>query len=229
MFLTLTVPVGVEELVDGAYEVLGRRRCRDSTRENRLIGNIVTIVVAGVVLVLVDDVAGEVDAGKDAFAAGVGENLCIGQFSGGGLRIAAYGAGGYGCVATELELVVEEVLEAIMIHRDQDEVCRLTADLEAEAGPGQLDEGGCAPAVAGAAGDDALAVLSAEHEGSLFVAGDDGDAGGSASDVVRNATIRSVHEFVENQVRGFDAVIEFLHVSGGCGHSQGCSDAKCLN
>jgi hypothetical protein len=83
--------------------------------------------------------------------------------------------------------------------------------------------------VAGATGDDALAVLSADDEGSLLEAGDDGNAGGPAGNVVRNATIWSVHEFVENQVGGFDAVIEFLYVGGGCGHGQGCSDAKCLN
>ncbi len=62
--------VGVEELADGVNKAAGVGRRGDSAGKDRLIGDIAAAVVgAGVVLVLVDDVSGEVDAGKDALAA----------------------------------------------------------------------------------------------------------------------------------------------------------------
>src|ERR1700733_2193300 len=112
---------------------------------------------------------------------------------------------------------------------EQDEIGGLTAGLEAEAGSGELDEGRCAPSMAGAAGDDALAVLSADDEGSLFEAGDDGDAGGAGGDVFWDALVRGVHDFVENELGCLNPFVEFLGIGGGCGDRQGCSDAKCVN
>ena len=220
----------MEELADGADKVAGVGRRGDSAGENCLIGDIAAAVVgAGVVLVLVDYVSGEVDAGEDALAARVGEEAGVGKFSCGGLRVASDGTGGDGCVAAELDLIVEKALEAVVSGSDEDEVSGLAASLEAEAGPGQLDEGGCAPAMAGATGDDALAVLCANDKRSFFVAGDDGDAGGVGGDAVGDTLVGRVHELVKNHVGGLDAMVEFLDVGGQCGHCDGRSETEHLD
>ena len=121
---------------------------------------------------------------------------------------------GYGDVATKLDLIGEQAVEGVVRHGDEDEVGILAADLETEAGAGKLNEGRRAPAMAGAAGDDSLAVLSADDEGALLEAGDNGDAGGAGGDVFRDALVGCGHELVENHVCGFDAVVKLLHV--GC-------------
>ena len=60
---------GVEHLVDGADEVLRARLGGDAAGEDLLVGDIAAVVGGGVIGVLMDYVAGEVDAGEDAFAA----------------------------------------------------------------------------------------------------------------------------------------------------------------
>ena len=77
-----------------------------------------------------------------------------------------------------------------MRHGDENEIGGLAAGLEAEAGPGHLDEGGSAPAMAGAAGDDSLTILAADDECTFLKAGNDGDAGGFGGDVVGDALVR---------------------------------------
>src|ERR1700760_3663272 len=59
-------------------------------------GRGVSFAVEGlrIFLVLVDVVAGEIEAGEEALAAGVGEELRVGQGGDGGLRVAANGTGG---------------------------------------------------------------------------------------------------------------------------------------
>ena len=172
-----------------------------------------TVVGFGVLDVLVDDVAIEVDAGEEALVAGVGEEAGIGELGGGGLRVATDGAGGYGDVAAELDLVMQETLCAVVGDGYEDEVGGLAADLEAEAGTGELDEGRSAPAMAGAAGDDALAVLTADDEGSFLEAGNDGDAGSVRGYAIGKAVVGGVHEFVKNFMGCIDASIEFGFVS----------------
>ena len=76
-----------------------------------------------------------------------------------------------------------------MRHGYEDEVGGFAACLEAKAGTGELDEGGPAPAMAGAAGDDALAILAANDEGPLLEAGNDGDTGGMLGDLVGDALV----------------------------------------
>jgi len=229
----LVVAVGVEELTDGCEEVTRGGWWGNAAGEDGLEGEVLAVVVAGVVGVLVDYVAGEIHASEEALAAGVGEDCRVGEFSCGGLRVASDGAGGYGEVATELDLVLKEALEGIVGGGEEDEVSGLTTSLEAEAGSGELDEGGCAPAVAGAAGDDALTVLSADDEGSFFEAGNDSDTGGFGGDVFRDSFVRSCHEFVEDEVGRFNALVEFCGVGGGgCDgqrQGQGRSGAECLN
>jgi len=96
--LGLLVGTGVEELGAGAVEVFGGGVGWDAAGEDLLVGDIGAVVGLGVFLVLVDDVAGEVDSGEDAFGAGVGEEGGVGELGGGGLGVASDGAGGDGGV-----------------------------------------------------------------------------------------------------------------------------------
>ena len=95
----------------------------------------------------------------------------------------------------------------------ENEVGRLTASLEAEAGTCELDEGRSAPAMAGAAGDDALAVFGADDEGTLLEAGNHYDAGSMRGYAIGKAVIGGVHEFMKNLMGCVDARIEFGLVS----------------
>ena len=129
---------------------------------------------------------------------------------------------------------MEKALEGVVSSTNEDEISGLSPCLKAEASAGQLDEGGRAPAVAGAAADYPLTVLAADDECSLFEAGNHGDAGGLGRDVSWQALVRGVHEFVQDGVRCFDAVVELLHVGRGrCGnrerHGERRSSAECLN
>ena len=63
----------MEHLVDSADEVHGAGLGFYGSRQDGLVGDIAAIVSGGVFGVLVDYVAGKVDAGKDPFVAGVGE------------------------------------------------------------------------------------------------------------------------------------------------------------
>jgi len=214
--------VRVEELVDGTNEVYGARRCGNATGEDFLVGDILAVIGLGVVEVLVDHVAIEVDAGEEALVTGVGEEACVGEFGGGRLGVTTDGAGSYGDIRTQLDLVMQETLCTRVRDRYEDEVGSLAASLEAEAGARQLDEGGSAPAVAGAATDDALAVLSANDEGTLFEAGNNDDAGSMRGYAVGKAVIGGVHEFVKNCMGCVNARIEFGLVGGvGVGADEG--------
>jgi hypothetical protein len=199
----------VEEFTNGAEEVDGACMGMNIAVENLLEGDVVAVVGFGVFRVLVDDVAVEVDTGEDTLATRVGEEASVCEDAGGGLGIATNRAGGYGDVATELNLLMKETLCTVVSDSNENEVSGLAADLEAEACTGELDEGRSAPAVAGAAGDDALTIFAAYDEGTLLEARDDGDAGCVHCDVIGDATIGGSHQFMENFVGCFDAVIEF--------------------
>jgi len=214
--------VCTEELVDGANEVDGAWGCWHATRKDLLVGDIVTVIRFGVIDVLVDYVAVEVDAGEEALIAGVGEEASIGQFGGGCLGVTTDGAGSYGDVCAQLELVMQETLGTLVGNRYEDKIGSLAANLEAEAGTGQLNEGRSAPATAGAAADDALAVFGTDDEGSFLEAGDNRDAGSMRGDAVGKAVIGGIHEFVQNCMGCLDASIEFGLVSGvGVGADEG--------
>jgi len=149
-------------------------------------------------LVGLDDGAVEADAGEDALGARVGEDLGGEADVSGGGGVAADGAGGDGGFGAQLELVAEQVLQRVIIHEEQDEVGGRAADLVADAAAVDGDEDRSGPAVAGAATGEAATVGSAEDEGELLVAGDDGDAAGLDEQIVRDAVVGGVHDLFED-------------------------------
>jgi hypothetical protein len=112
---------------------------------------------------------------------------------------------------------------------DEDQVGGLASNLEAEARSGQLNEGGRAPAMASATGDDALSILCADDKGSLFVAGDDGNAGRVGGDSIGDSMVGGIHEFVKDHLGGLHALVEFLDVGGQCWHGDGGSETEHLD
>lgn len=69
---------GVEELVYCADETHGGGVWGNAAFQNFLVGDVCAVVGGGVFLVLVDDIAREVDAGEDTLVAGVGEETGVG-------------------------------------------------------------------------------------------------------------------------------------------------------
>jgi hypothetical protein len=99
----------------------------------------------------------------------------------------------------------------------EDEIRTFRADLETKAGASELNECGSAPAMAGAAGDDALAVFTADNKGSLLEAGDNGYAGCVHGNAIWNAAIGRGHQLMKNGMGFIDAFVELGMVLCECG------------
>src|ERR1700679_4184822 len=108
--------------------------------QNGVEGNVRAVFRTGVVLVLREDGTVEIEAGEEALGAGVGEELGVELPVSPRLGVAAHRAGRCSSVGAELDFVLEHVLQAILIHRNQHQVSGLTADLPAKAATLKLDE-----------------------------------------------------------------------------------------
>jgi len=190
--------------------------------QDRLVADVMAVILRGVVQVLVDDIAVEVDTGEDTLVARVGEEACVRELRCGGLRIAAYGTSGYADVRAKLDLVMQKPLRGIMRGGYKNERGGLAASLEAETCASELDECGSAPAMAGAAGDDTLTILGADEKGALLESGNDGDAGRMHRDAIGNAAIGRGHQLVENFVGGLDALVKLGLIGGMRGEGRRC-------
>jgi hypothetical protein len=115
---------------------------------------------------------------------------------------------------------MQKALETVVADGYKNEICRLSTCLKAKAGASKLDEGWCAPAMAGAATDNALTILGTDDEGTFLEAGNDCDAGSLGGDAIWNAFIGGGHKFVKNCVGGVDALVELCFIGGSC--RQGC-------
>ena len=86
------------------------------------------VVRVGVLVVLAYAGAIEIDTGEEAFGAGVGEQFGVHFPVGGSLSVTAHRARGGGGIGADLEFVLEQVLEAPIVDRNQDQVSGLRAD-----------------------------------------------------------------------------------------------------
>ena len=160
-----------EVLGDIAHECDCAGRHRDIALQNfvEVLGS--AIVKLGVFLVLAYAGAVEIDAGKEALGAGVAEQLGVHLPVGGSCAGAAHRSGGCGGVSADFEFVLEQILHAAVIDGNEDQIGGLTAELEAERTAFHADKHRRAPAMSGAAGDDALAVLCAHKKAPFFMPG----------------------------------------------------------
>src|SRR4029077_9717664 len=94
----------------------------DFSLESGLEGHHAAVEVAGAVFVLLDNGAGEFETGEETAGARVGQNLRphfpIG-ISGG---VAADGTGGGAGIGPEFELAGEQVIHAVLVHDEHDDI-----------------------------------------------------------------------------------------------------------
>src|ERR1700722_13455745 len=96
----------------------------------------------------------------------------------------------HGRVRAQGKLARQQVLHAILIHDQHDQVDGLPANLESEAAPADGEERGRAPALRSAATGDAAAVFCAYDKSALQHRRHYGDALRLAENLGRNSSIR---------------------------------------
>ena len=200
-----------EEFIDGSDKVNGAWWRPDPATQDHSVGNIFAIVSIGIRSVLMDDVPIEINACEESLTARVGEELGVGKLGCGGLRIASNRTSRHGCIGAQFHLVLEQIVKAVVGHSHEDEIGRLTANLETEAGAFHLDKDGCAPAMRCTAGGNTLSIFGAYDEGALLEAWNDGDALRFGGNVKRNAFVGRSHQGVKDLVGSVDAAIELAH------------------
>src|SRR5208282_6640578 len=95
-------------------------------------------------------------------------------------------------------MIGEQVLHAMITHKDEHEVGGLAAELQSPATAGDGNRRGSAPAMRCAATGNTLAVFAPETDGELNHGGDDRDAVSVIDNGVGNRMIRSGHDLGEN-------------------------------
>lgn len=123
-----------------------------------------------------------------------------------GLGGASHRACHGGSVAAESELIFHQLFLARSIHHDEYEICFSGADLETEAAAFYDDSLGGAPATSGSACQNAFTVLGSDDKACAFQAWNDADTLSLFEDVLGDAFIGSIHNFVENGGRFVNAL-----------------------
>ena len=101
--------------------------------------------------------------------------------------------GSNGRIRPKIDVVLEQLLDAALVHDEHHDVDLFSAGLKAPAPLGELHEHGCAPRASVAAAHHTLAVLPAEDECRLLHSGDDHYARGLLPQLVWNALVRGQH------------------------------------
>src|SRR5579864_5609253 len=100
--------------------------------------------------------------------------------------------------ARELKLAGEQVLEALFVHNQHDQIHTFDSDLQSGAPTAHRDECRGAPTIRSAAGGYATSVLAANNEAAFDQVGHYQDALGTAQYFFRNALVRRCHDRAQN-------------------------------
>src|SRR5580698_1120450 len=122
-------------------------------------------------------------------------------------------------VAAQLKVAVDEVLHAVFVLDDHDQVNAFDADLQSPASAGDGKECWRAPAVFSAAGCDAAAIFRAEDKAALEQVGDDGYAARMLEDFLGNASVGSRHDFMQDASGAIEPVVGCLAIRSRPGHA----------
>src|SRR6185312_9550491 len=125
---------------DGPNKRPGGGGCRLISFEDRLERNIRTIHRSGIIRVLREHGAVEVDSREKPLAARVREKLRVQLPVRSGLCITANRSRCYRRVSTEFELVLQHLLKTLLVHRYKNEGRCLSANLKSYAASGKLNE-----------------------------------------------------------------------------------------
>ena len=102
----------------------------------------------------------------------------------------------------ELELVLEQFFQPAAVHDHQDQIHRLTADLQPEAAARQRQKGGLRPlALVVPGADDPLAAVPAEDKPDLHRVGNDCDGRRVLENGARDRVVGRVHDLLEDDRR----------------------------
>src|SRR5262252_5237381 len=113
-------------------------------------------------------------------------------------------------IPPQFELAGEQVLHAVVIHDEHDQVDRFAADLQAETASLDREESGCAPALWRPATRDTLAVASTEYETAFEQARDYRDTLRRAQHFFRHTLVRCRLDFIKDRRRALDAFHSFV-------------------
>ena len=119
--------------------------------------------------------------------------------------MASDGAGGGAGIGAEFELAGEQVIHAILVHDQHDEIGGLGADLQAETATADSEEGGCAPAFFSAATGNAFAITAADDEACVEQGRNHGHTFGRTEYFFGDTLVRGGLDFVEHGAGGLDA------------------------
>jgi hypothetical protein len=150
----------------------------------------------------------EIDSREETLAARIGQQFGIEFPVRSGLRIAADRTSRSSSVAANLELALEQVLKSFVIHRDQNQVGRLSTDLKTKGTAGKGDERWSTPTVSRATGYHSAPVLTAQNECSFLEAGYDADTRRLLHDLLRNTLVWGHHDLVESRLGIGQALID---------------------
>src|SRR5580704_1192514 len=101
-------------------------------------------------------------------------------------------------ISAHFEFARKQLLEALLSPDDHDQVDSFDTELGSPTAAPDLYEGGRAPAIRHPAGGDTLAFFRPEDKSPFHQMGDNGDALCAPQNVVGNALIRRVDEFVQH-------------------------------
>ena len=168
--------MGVRILPNFADESLRRARNWDGPVQDLLAFHISAVHGPVTASVSLYDRTVQTDPGKRALAAGVSQDLRVQLEVCGGSRMPAHGSGGCGCVGSNLELVAEQAVHAVLASDNQDEISRVAPNLQSPAPSTNSQEHRSAPSFSGSAGGDTFSIAAAEDECSFLFAWNDGNA-----------------------------------------------------
>src|SRR5947209_949857 len=188
----------VEVRRERALEPASLRRHRSATGQNCAERHPVAVERRRVVIILRHLGAVKCDAGEKSLGPRIGQQFGIKLPVGACICVASNRARGSFRARADLELRIQEMLHAALVHCDKHDVGGRTTKLQAPASTRHADRSRCAPATAGAAAGDSLTVLAAETNGALLETGYNRDATRSRDDLVRNAFIRRVGKLLDD-------------------------------
>jgi hypothetical protein len=158
------------------------------------------VAIHGFVATLVGLHHGSVQAhsNENALAARIRQNFRVSLRSVPAAAFRPTGPAATEASAPSLNLSLSRLCKGVIVHKEHHEVGGRASDLITHAPAVNSHKHGGAPAMPGATGCQSPAVAAAEYKGELHVSWNDGDTFRRFQQILRNALIRGVHDFLEN-------------------------------
>src|SRR5262249_17994978 len=146
------------------------------------------------------------DSGKQTTRPRVTQDLRAQLNVGGGLRIAADGSGSNRRVRANLELIADQILQPAIAVDHQDDVSRLSTNLQPQAAARQGEKRGRGPSVGAVPTKNAAAAHATYHQTRFDRAWEDGNARRLAENRSRDRLVLRGHDLAEDRRRIADTL-----------------------